>query len=145
MDAAETVDIIEPWLWSVISGDTTVLSLLGGLDHISGTLALNELPLPYVTFLMQSTRDVQGNTGTIISTDNLYQVKAVGATGSWDDLIPIAARLKGLLHRPGQVITVAGGSLSCVREQVIQYAEITEGVQYRHLGASWRIRASLDV
>ena len=145
MDAAETVDLIEPWLYSVISTDATLLSLLGGVEHISGTLSLDELPLPYVTFLMTSSRDIEGNAGLIISTDNLYQVKAVAASGSWDDVIPIAARLKALLYHPGQVINVSGGSLSCTREQIIQYAEITEGVQYRHLGASWRIRASLDV
>jgi len=143
IDSAETLDLVEPWIYSQLT-DAALLTLLGGLDHISGTLSLDDLPLPYVHFSMNSTADVQGNSGLIISTDNVYLIKVVGATGSWDDLIPAASRIKQLFHRPGEVIDVDGGSLSCIRERIIQYPEITEGVQYRHLGAMWRIRASRD-
>lgn len=143
LDAAETLDLVEPWIYAQLT-DSTLLALLGGLEHISGTLSLDELPVPYVHFSMNSTRDVQGNSGIIISTDNLYLIKVVDATGSWDDVIPAANRLKELFHHPHEVIDVEGGSLSCIRERIIQYPEITEGVQYRHLGAMWRIRASRD-
>lgn len=144
-DASETVDLIEPWLYGTMAGDASLLTLLGGIEHLSGTLSPDELPLPYVTMILQSTRDIQNHVGEIISTESLYEVKAVAATSTWDDIIPIASRLKELLHRPREVIAVPGGSMTCIRERVIQYAENTEGVQYRHLGASWRIRASRDI
>jgi PKD repeat protein len=139
----ETIDLVEPWIYGQLMDDD-LLTLLGGVDHVSGTLSVEELPTPYVTFLMQSTRDVQGNAGQIISTDNLYIVKAVAATASWDDVVPIAAILTGLFHLPNRVVNVTGGSLTSTRENIIQYPEITEGVQYRHLGAVYRIRASRD-
>jgi hypothetical protein len=143
-DALETVDLVEPWIWSLLSADSSLLSIIGGLDHISGTLSIGDLPVPYVHFGLVSTRDIQGNTGIIIANESLYQIKAVDATGSWDDLIPAASRIKALFHLPSQVVNVTDGSLSSIRELGIQYSEITEGVQYRHLGAQFRIRASRD-
>lgn len=147
MDAAETVDIVEPWLWSTLSTDATLLGLVGGIDHISGTLALEELPLPYAHFSMESSRDIQNHQGGIIAVESIYLVKAVGAGASWDQVRPITARIKTLLHRPNEVIQPGGSlaglaSLTSIRERVIQYAEVTEGVQYRHLGGQYRIRAS---
>lgn len=145
-DASDTVDLIEPWIYGTLAGDADLMTLIDGEDHLSGTLSPDELPLPYVTMILQSTRDIQNSTGDIISTESLYEVKAVTATSTWDDLIPIASRIKALLHRPHQIVDLpGGGSLTCIRERAIQYAENTEGVQYRHLGASWRIRASRDI
>lgn len=139
----ETIDLIEPWIYGQLQ-DSALLTLIGGVGHISGTLSVDELPSPYVTFLMQSSRDIQGNAGQIISTDNLYMIKAVAATASWDDVAPIATILTSLFHLPNTVINVTGGSMTSTRENIIQYPEITEGVQYRHLGAVYRIRASRD-
>lgn len=143
--ALETVDLVEPWLYGTMAGDASLMALIGGEDHLSGTLSPDELPLPYVTMILQSTRDIQTHGGIIIANESLYEVKAVAATSTWDDVIPIGSRLYELLHRPYEIIDLpGGGSLTCIRERGIQYAENTEGVQYRHLGASWRIRASRD-
>lgn len=142
--AGESIDIIEPWIWKTISEDPQLLELVGGIDHISGTLSNEELPLPYVTMLYQSSRDITTNQGHVIAIEALYMVKSVDATGSWDDLTPIASRVSELLYHPGETITVENGSLTCTRERIIQYPEKLEGVQYRHLGAIWRIRASRD-
>ncbi len=83
--------------------------------------------------------------GIRISTDNLYIVKGVAQTSTWDDLVPIANRIDYLIHRPTAVMTQGSGSLTCTREMVHQLAEVTEGMQYRHLGGIYRIRASADV
>lgn len=141
--AAETVDLIEPWIYDSLASDSELLALVG-LSSISGTLSVGELTPPYVTFMNQSSRDVTGNSGIIISTANLYMIKAVARTGSWDDVKPIAARIFALFHRPNTEIDVPGGSLTSHRENIINYAEVTDGVQYRHLGAVYRIRASRD-
>ena len=142
---AETVDIIEPWLYGQISTDSDLLSLVNGLDHISDAQSLEEMPLPYVSFALMSSRDIQGNAGRIIAVDCIYLVKATDATASWDDLISIEVRLHVLLHHENMTVTTPNGSLSCVRERIHQQTETIEGVQYRHLGATWRIRASRDI
>lgn len=139
----ETVDIVETWLWSTLFGDSELLGMIGP-DNIVGTLAPEMLDPPYVAWLCQSSIDITGNAGQIISTDNLYEVKTVAQTSSWDDVRPIARRVHTLLHRPHTVVTTDVGSLSCVRERIIQYPEVNGGVQYRHLGGIYRIRASLD-
>lgn len=143
-DSTETLDIVEPWIDALLTADSALLALVGGISHISGTLRVGELKPPYVNYTMESSRDVSGNAGQIISTSNLYAIKGVAASGSWNEVKAIQARLHALFHRPGQVITTATGSMTSNREMIIQYAEITEGVQYRHLGAVYRIRASRD-
>ena len=140
----ETVDLIEPWIYATLSGDPELLALVNGIEGVSGTLSPTELRVPYVTFMLDSPRDIRGIGGHIISVDALYLIKAVGATSSWDDLLPIVARIKQLLHRPNEVVMVPGGSLTCLRERIVQYPEELKSVQYRHLGALWRIRASYD-
>jgi hypothetical protein len=138
----ETVEIAEEWLYATLSADGTLAGLVG--DRITGTLSPELLVMPYVTFLMQSSRDVSAVGGIRISTDNLYLVKAVGQTSTWDDLKPIASRIDYLIHRPGSVMVEGTGSLTCTRERVHQMAEVDEGLQYRHLGGVYRIRASAD-
>lgn len=138
----ETVGIIETWLWDTLSADATLMGLVD--NSLSGTLSSEALTVPYVTFLMQSSRDVVGNAGQRISTDNLYVVKGVTQSGSWDDGEAIAERIDALLHRPSAVMTSGSGSLTCIREQIVQYPEVQDGIQYRHLGGIFRIRASAD-
>lgn len=138
----ETVDMVEPWIYDRLASDSQILALVG-VDSISGTLSATPLTPPYVTFLMNSTVDViTAAGGDRISTENLYVIKAVAASGSWDDVRAAANRIDALFHLPNTVVTLGGGSLSSIRERVVSYPEIDEGVQYRHLGGIFRIRAS---
>lgn len=139
----ETIEIAEKWLYATLGGDPTLAGLVD--DRISGTLSPELLETPYVTFLLQSPRDIIGVGGVRISTDNLYIVKAVAQTSTWDDLLPIANRIDYLIHRPHSVMTEGSGSLTCIRERVHEQAEVEKGLQYRHLGGIYRIRASADV
>lgn len=138
----ETVEVIEAWLYATLSGDATLAGLVD--DRISGTLSPVLLETPYVTFLCQSPRDIIGVGGTRISTDNLYMVKAVAQTSTWDTLLPIAKRIDTLIDMTGHAVSYGGGSLTCKREMIHELAEVSEGLQYRHLGGIYRIRASAD-
>lgn len=139
----ETTEIVEPWLYSTLSADATLAGLVG--DRIFGTLSTDTPQTPYVIFILLSPRDVVGVGGTRISTDNLYVVKGVAQTNSWDVLTPIAKRIDQLIHRPGStMLGDAGGSLTCTREMTHQMPEIADGLPYRHLGGVYRIRASAD-
>lgn len=138
----ETVSIVEPWLYATLSEDPVLAGLVG--DRIAGTLSTVTLTPPYVTFLLQSPLDIGGVGGVRIATENLYVVKAVTQSSSWDEVIPIAERIDYLIHRPGSVMTEARGSLSCIRDRPFQQPEVDGGLQYRHLGGIYRIRASAD-
>jgi hypothetical protein len=142
----ETVGLVEPWIYAKLiadeNGSTGVADLID-VDSISGTLSAVPLTPPYVTFLMNSTTDIiTGAGGARISVESLYVIKAVAAGGSWDDVVALAERIDALFHLPNTVVTLSGGSLSSIRERVISYPEVDEGVQYRHLGGIFRIRAS---
>lgn len=143
MTQIETVEIVDEWLYHVLSTDGPLTEMVG-IGSISGTLSSTELTAPYVTFLCQSSVDVRGVGGVRISTDNLYEVKAVAQSGSWDDVRPIASRIGELIDLPNTTVTRPGGQLVCVRERIISYPEVDEGLQYRHLGGVYRIRASRD-
>jgi hypothetical protein len=138
----ETIEIAEPWLYATLSEDDVLAGLVG--DRITGTLAPDILDTPYISFLLQSPLDVMGIGATRISTDNLYIVKAVTQGSSWDEALPIAQRIDYLIHRPNSTMIQGTGSLTCNRERVFQQPEVAEGIQYRHLGGIYRIRASAD-
>lgn len=138
----ETVEIIDTWLYATLSQDPDLAALVG--DNVTGTLSANPLTPPYAHFMLQSSLDVRGVGGYRISTDNLYVVKGVVQGGSWDDVLPIASRIDYLLHRPTATMASGGGSLTCVRDSTIQAVEVEDGLQYRHLGGVYHIRASAD-
>lgn len=137
-----TVGVIEPWLFDILSTDADLIALVG--ESVSGTLSGELLAVPYVTFLLQDHTDIQGVGGQEIMGDCLYMVKAVDRSAGWDTVRPIAERIHALLHRPHTNITIPNGSLTTIRERIIQYPEVEEGVQYRHLGGIYRIQASHD-
>lgn len=138
----EVVSLVDAWLQTVLAGDTTLSTAVGG--RIIGDMGdLGTFTTPYVQHVFQSTRDVTTVDGTIIDTDNLVVVKAVTQTGSWGALTTIAARIHTLLHSPGVTYTLTGGaSLTCVRERAVKIIDEETGRQYRHLGGQYRIRAS---
>lgn len=138
----ETIDIADAWLYATLSADTQLMDLVDG--RITGTLGAVTLAAPYVHFMLSSTLDVNGVGGARISTDNLYIAKGVSQGSTWDDVSPIARRIDYLIHRPNSVMMQGSGSLSCIRERILQVPEVDGGLQYRHLGGYYRIRASAD-
>lgn len=144
VDLMETTDLIEPWIYQSISGDQELVDSIYGLDHISMTLSLDEPPVPYVHVSLSDSRDIMGVGGRRIAVDALYLIKVVDATASWDDLKVASGRINALFNRPGEVFTLPNGSLTSIRDRIIQYPEKVEGIQFRHIGGIWRIRASFD-
>jgi len=138
----ETVDIIDPWLWTTLSTDAALLGMLPGTDKtrsIISTLAVAGVPAPYVAFFCSSPRDINAVGGVRVDVEAMYTVKVVGEGATWAVVDPIAKRVDALLH--GKDVTTVNGALSCRRETLIQYAEIDAGTQFRHLGGVYRIRA----
>lgn len=136
----ETDDIIEPWLFATLSGD---VELMGLVDQYLINAAEDQAPTEvdaYLLYSLSSARDVRG-VAVRQQVDSLYLVKAVVRGGSYDPASVIMRKVDALLSVEGSV-TTTGGSLTCTRETITKYPERSDGVSYRHLGATYRILAS---
>jgi hypothetical protein len=139
----ETSDLIDAWLYSTLSTDATLISLVG--DRIVNTASPVELGYPYIVFNSASTRPIRGVGGVVIDTDSLYDIKCVTEEASYEQASNIAARFRLLLDKANVTtsppLTPVMASIACWWELEIRFPEIQEGVWYRHLGGTYRIRA----
>lgn len=138
----ETVDVIDPWLYATLSSDPELQELLGGDDRIGPGLTdfargAGDL---WLTWNSQAPRDVRAVGKVRVWIDALYTVKAVGRTASFGTVAPVARRIDLLLD--GASATTETGELSCIRESIVQYPELSNSTQFRHLGAVYRFRAN---
>jgi hypothetical protein len=141
-DILESTDIIDPWLYSTLHGDGVLNTAVGG--RFVNTLSSGKVATPYVVFSATSTRAVRGVGGVLLDTDSLYEIKAVTNEPGFTQASALAARIKGLIETINRSITISTpfpASVTCFWETEIRYPEVTEGVQYRHLGGLYRIRA----
>lgn len=139
-DILESTDIIDPWLYSVFSGDSTLTSIVG--SRLVNTLSPSKVATPYIAWTAASGRSVRGIGGVLLDTDNLYDIKAVTSEPGFTQASAIAARIRKLIDVKNVTITTPfPASLTCFWETEIRYPEVTESVQYRHLGATYRLRA----
>ena len=139
-DYDEAYDIIDPWLYSVLSADSTIVAAVG--DRLASSLSGEALAPPYITWEIPSTRSIRGVGGVLLDTDSLVNIKAVTQGTSFGDGSALRARMKALLdEKDATVSTPIAASLTSFWETNFRYPEVTEGVPYRHVGAAYRIRA----
>jgi hypothetical protein len=128
---AELVSVSE-WLYSVLASNQA-----GVADRIYGGIAPNSATMPYIVYQYQDGGDVSGaNSATRIMGNGRWLVRVIGKTTSSVALETIYDTMHGLLH--GQSGT---GVLGCVKEEPFEMVEVIDDVQYRHLGAIYRIYA----
>ncbi len=135
---------VRRWLYGVLAGDATLVSLLGG-PHIYHALAPEGAPYPHVVFLRLGQLDDLTALGEVrIWTEGRWQVKGVirgsATRGSPNALQSVADRLEALLQaasgtQSGAVI------LDCHRAAPWERTYVDGGVRYDELGAEWVIRA----
>lgn len=135
----ETADLIDPWLYGVLSGDSELAALVG--SRIFSTFVPHEVNDRYIQFSVLSSVDVLGHNGHRIGANCVYLIKCVAATTSKDDVAPAFHRVDELLYRAE--VDRPNGHISCHRETVIDLAEVVEGQAFFHLGGQYRIRATL--
>lgn len=144
-DILESTDIIDPWLYSTLSGDSVLNTAVGG--RFINTLSPGKVVTPYITWTASDTRSIRGIGGVLLDTDSLYDIKAVTNEPGFTQASVLAARIRALLETINRSVTITtpfSASLTCLWESEIRYPEVTEGVQYRHLGATYRVRASAE-
>jgi hypothetical protein len=141
-DGYETLDVLEPWLVALLT-DVTIDSADPNLvDHVVNAQTTESISPPYLLLWHISSRDILGVGGTRVDTDNIYGVKAVHQINSFVPGRAVMRAVDAALHNMN--VTTLNGSLTCVRESTFHYPETIDGVQFMHVGAQYRLRATSD-
>lgn len=140
----ETVELVEPWLYATLHGDTTLHGLVEGRFTNAQNPLSDGVTVPFVYFGFASERDITNNDGSILDTESYYNVKGVTIGNTYTGAaLNIAKRIHQLINGAKPTLSPSG-SLTCVRQQIIQYVEVIQGVEYRHLGGLYKVRCSKD-
>jgi hypothetical protein len=127
--------IVYHWIYSVLSGDTTITNVVG--TRIYDSVSPNVI-YPYIIYNWQGGTDVTEISAIRIMMNGLFQVKVVDKNTSFNTISPVATRIDQLLHR-ASTTTVNGIILCSKREFPLSLVEINNDIQYRHLGGIYRI------
>lgn len=127
--------IVYSWIYSVLSGDSTITNAVG--TRIYDSVSPN-LVYPYIIYNWQGGTDVTEVSAIRIMMNGLFQVKVVDKNTSFNTISPIAFRIDQLLHR-ASATTSNGIILSSKRELPISLVELNNEIHYRHLGGIYRI------
>lgn len=127
---------VEEWLYTLLSGDATLSAIVG--SRVYGYVAPAGTTSPWVVFNYQSGHDVRGMGPARIMVSAQYQVKAVGQYDGFGMLKSVADRIDALMQGASGSV-VDGQVLACVRQSPVAYVEVSDGMQYRHLGGLYWI------
>lgn len=120
----------EQYVYSKLSG------LLSGRAY-SG-VAPSTATYPLIVFGIQSPgADVIVVGGNRVWASPLILARAIAKGGSWSTIAATADAIDQALHNTSQ-----GDIAWCVRESPFSLIEVTDGVQYRHLGGLYRVRVT---
>ena len=103
------------------------------------TIAPEGVAQPFIVYSQQSPSDLMGVGPARIWASFLYLVKVSGQINSYLPLKATADAIDTALH--GASGTVADGAiLDCIRERPFSLVEVTNGVEWRHLGGLYRLK-----
>jgi HK97 gp10 family phage protein len=132
---------VDEWLLTTLAASASLTALVS--TRIYGYVAPQNSTGNMVIFNWMGGSDLVAVSGYRALVNGLWQVKAITQSGSFAQAKAIMDIVDGLIHR-----TTGSTSdsliLSCVREAPVQYVEVTNGIQYRHLGGLFRIQISAN-
>jgi len=133
--------IIETWLYTTLSADATLTSLVGSRIYANEVPDGVDSPYPCVVFGFIGGDDLMIHSASRVWTETLYKVEVIGQDVSFSTVDSIYSIVDSLIHRGSG--TAAGGEVySCVRQQIIQITETAEGgLKYRRSGGLYSIIA----
>lgn len=130
-------------LYGRMAGDTTLNNLLGTpANGYTKSIYHQQAPqgagFPFVIFSKSSGVPTEAmGVPSALETD-VWLVKAVAKDTSTDTAEAIQARLQALLN--DATLSISGATLLYLRRQSdVEYPEVSEGVEYKHAGALWRL------
>lgn len=120
------------------AAESYVYGKLSGLlsGRVFSGIAPSSATYPLIVFQVQSPgADVIVVGGSRIWAGPLILARVIGKTGSWSSISATADAIDAALHN-----TTGGVVAWCIRESPFSLIEVTDGVQFRHLGGLYRLR-----
>jgi hypothetical protein len=130
-------------LYGRLAGDTTLNALLaspaaGYSKSIYFQVAPDNAAFPFVIFQRQAGTPTDAMTRPGALENDVWLIKAVDRSTTADPAEAIAARVQALLN--DATLSISGGTLLYLRRQSdVEYPEVTNGIQYKHAGALYRL------
>lgn len=130
-------------IYGKLAGDTTLNNLLGTpAPNYSKSIYYQQAPAaanyPLVIFSKQSGQPTEAFTDPSAFENDIWLVRASDRNDTADTAEAIAARVNTLLN--DTTLTISGATLCYLRRQSdTDYSETTDGVQYKHSGALFRL------
>lgn len=124
---------VERWLYSKLNA---VHASTGG--RVFADLAPQGEPLPAIVFQRQAGADLPIFSGERIA-EFTYVVRVIAESTSTQALEAAATAIDAALEQASG--SEGGVTIGCVRESPFSLTEVSDGVQYRHLGGTYRVRA----
>ena len=134
-----TNDIAERFIFSILSADTTITSLVG--NRIYNQKAPNLAVYPFILYSHQAAAaDVLGMGAKRWLSPLSYLIEGVDRSQDYIGLYPIALRIDQLIDDLGQYDVPGGGRiLLSTRVRPFKMDRDLNSVSYRYLGGMYRI------
>lgn len=127
---------VDEWLLTTLAASASLTALVS--TRIYGYVAPQNTTGNMVVYNWMGGSDLVAVGGYRALVNGLWQVKAITRSDSFAQAKAIMDLVDSLIHRKTGS-TSDSLVLSCVRESPVQYVEVTNGIQYRHLGGLYRI------
>jgi hypothetical protein len=130
-------------IYGKMSGDTTLNNLLatpptGYSKSIYHQEAPDGAAYPFVIFNKQAGTPTEAFQKPSAFENDTWLIKGIDRSPSADTAEAIAARLIALLN--DGTLSISGGTLLYLRRQSdVEYPEVTDGEQFKHAGALFRL------
>lgn len=134
--------VIETWLYSTLSADSTLTASIGSNIFANEVDEDTDAAYPCVLFAYLAGEDLMIQSATRVWTETLYKIEVIVRDQPMLAADSIYSRVDELLHRGAGTVAGDGEVYSCVRTQPRQLTETAEGGnKYRYSGGLYRIYA----
>lgn len=131
MNQGAELDATSTHIFTVI---TASLSTLTPPPGVFDSTVPDGARYPYVVFNHQANSDSEVSEGVIVVNQSTWLVKGVDRSESYDGLKPVRVLFHAALHRAFGSVGPDGQVLFGRRISSIRFPEVTDNVEYRHLG-----------
>jgi hypothetical protein len=127
---------VKAWIRALLAADATIAAAVG--SRIYSDLAPPNSAHPYIIVNLQGGSDLNALGARGLS-EKLYQVKVIGRGDNPGALKAVADQIDTLLHMAASATATL--ACWCLREQEIDYPEVSGDIRFQHVGGIYRVVA----